>query len=397
MILERIVFKHVYNFLHENNFLTKHQSGFRPNDSTVNQLAYMYHEFCKALDDKKDVRIVFCDISKAFDRVWHQGLSFKLRKIGINGDLLHWFDNYLTERKQRVVIRGQFSYWGDIMAGVPQGSSLGPLTFLVYINDLAEVVNCNLKMFADDTCLYVTVEDPTTSDTSLNENLTNVQQWADQWLVNFNPSKTKSMLFSNKNNTHLPLSFQDRPVDEIEQHKHLGVVFNSALSWKDHVATILLSVSKLLDVMHKVSKDIDRKSLETIYESFVRSKLEYACIVWDDCSEQDHMALEKCQLRAARIVTGAKKGTSHDKLYTETGWPKLHERRENFKLCFMHKVVNKSASNYLVEVLSNTVNVDKHYKLRNEDDIEQFQFRTEKFRKSLFPDCVRKWNSLEKI
>ena len=125
-ILECIVFKHVYNFLHENNFLTKHQSGFRPNDSTVNQLTYMYHEFCQALDDKKDVRIVFCDISKAFDRVWHQGLSFKLRKLGINGDLLRWFDNYLTERKQRVVIRGQFSDWGDIMAGVPQGSSLGP-------------------------------------------------------------------------------------------------------------------------------------------------------------------------------------------------------------------------------------------------------------------------------
>ena len=147
------------------------------------------------------------------------------------------------------------------------------------------------------------------------------------------------------------------------------------------MATILLSVSKLLDVMHKLSKDIDRKSLETIYESFIRSKLEYACIVWDDCSEQDHIAL---------------KGTSHDKLYTETQWPKLHERRENFKLCFMHKVVNKSAPNYLVEILSNAVNVDKHYKLRNEDDIEQFQFRTEKFRKSLFPDCVRKWNSLEK-
>ena len=93
------------------------------------------------------------------------------------------------------------------------------------------------------------------------------------------------MLFSNKNNTHPPLFFQDRPVEETEQHKHLGVVFNSALSWKDHVATILLSVSKLLDVMHKLSKDIDRKSLETIYESFVWSKLEYACIVWDDCSE----------------------------------------------------------------------------------------------------------------
>ena len=115
------------------------------------------------------------------------------------------------------------------MAGVPHGSSPGPLIFLVYINDLAEVVKCNLKMFADDACLYVTVEDPTTSDTSLNEDFTNVQQWADQWLVNWNPSKTKSMLFSNKNNTHLPLIFQDRPKDEIEQHKHLGMGLYSTL------------------------------------------------------------------------------------------------------------------------------------------------------------------------
>ena len=97
--------------------------------------------------------------------------------------------------------------------------------------------------------------------------------------------------------------------------------------------------------MHKLSKDTDKKSIETIYESFIRSNLEYACTVWDDCSEQDRTALEKCQLRAARIVTDAKNRTRHAKLYTETQWPKLYERRENFKLCFMHKVVNKSSPN----------------------------------------------------
>ena len=132
------------------------------------------------------------------------------------------------------------------------------------------------------------------------------------------------------------------------------------------------------------------------YESFVRSKLEYACIIWDDCSEQDRLALEKCQLRAARIVTEAKKGTSHSKLYMETQWPQLHERRGNSKLCLMHKVVNIIAPSYLVEMLSNAVNIDKQFKLRKDDDLDQFQFRTEKFKKSLFPYCVRKWNSLER-
>ena len=149
-------------------------------------------------------------------------------------------------------------------------------------------------MFADDTCLYVTAEDPTTSAMSLNENLYNGQIWANQWLVNFNPNKTKSMLFSNKTILHPPLNFQGKPIEEVNQHTHLGIIFNSSMNWKNHVSGILQSVSKLLDVMHKLSKCIDRKSLETIYESYVRPKLEYASIVWDDCSEQDLLPTESC-------------------------------------------------------------------------------------------------------
>ena len=133
-ILEKIVFKAVYNFLHANSVLSKHQSGFRPNDSTVNQLAFLYHEFCKALDEKKDIRIVFCDISRAFDRVWHLGLLYKLKKVAIRGNLLDWFHNYLYSRKQKVVIKGKSSEWGQVTAGVPQGSVLGPLLFISYIN-----------------------------------------------------------------------------------------------------------------------------------------------------------------------------------------------------------------------------------------------------------------------
>ena len=150
------------------------------------------------------------------------------------------------------------------------------------------------------------------------------------------------------------------------------------------------------DVLQKLSKEIDRTSLEIIYHTFVRSKMEYACIVWDDCSEQNYQVLENCQLRATRIITGAKKGTSHNKLYAETQWPELEEKRSYLKLCFMHKVVHKSAIDCLVDVLPNVANAEKHYNLRNSDDLDQFTFKTEKFRKSLFPDCVRKWNILDK-
>ena len=112
-----------------NNIITPYQSGFQSGDSTINQLVYLYNKFLKALDEGKEIRLVFCDISKAFDRVWHKGLIFKLKSIGVSGDMLEWFTNYLSNRRQRVCIRGCISPWLKILAGVPQGSILGPTLF----------------------------------------------------------------------------------------------------------------------------------------------------------------------------------------------------------------------------------------------------------------------------
>ena len=120
--------------IHDNNLLSSLQSGFIPGDSTVNKLTFLYNTFCQALDAGKEVRAVFCDISKAFDRVWHTGLLAKLRAAGVTGEALVWFSNYLSNRKQRVILPGAVSDWTYIKAGVPQGSILGPLFLLVYIN-----------------------------------------------------------------------------------------------------------------------------------------------------------------------------------------------------------------------------------------------------------------------
>ena len=192
---EKIIFQVLFNFLIQHKLLSNWQSGFTPGDSTINQLVSMYHIFAEALDNKKDVRLVFCDVTAAFDRVWHTGLLHKLYNIGIRGNLLLWFEDYLSNRTQRVVLQGVSSSWGNINAGVPQGSVLGPLLFLIYINDLPKVVESSVRLFADDTTLFVIVDDIEEATLTQNGDLYALKLWADQWLVSFNPKKNQKPLY----------------------------------------------------------------------------------------------------------------------------------------------------------------------------------------------------------
>ena len=154
--------------------------------------------FCKALNEGKEVRAIFCDVSKAFDRVCIKGPLYKLQTIGLSGPLLAWFNDYLCNRRQRVVFPGAVSGWTSLKAGVPQGSILGPLLFLVYINDIDEDIHSTIRLFADDTSLYIIVEDPLRAANQLNSDLAKIHLWATKWLVSFNPSKSESMMFSRK-------------------------------------------------------------------------------------------------------------------------------------------------------------------------------------------------------
>ena len=143
---------------------------------------------------------IFCDISKAFERVWHRGLLFKLHSVVFSGSLLQWFTDYLHNRKQRVVIPGVTSNWSSVEAGVPQGSILDPLLFLLYINDIVESINSSIRLFADDTTLYIIVDNPLHAANQLNFDLSKIHQWATNWLVTFNQSKSESIIFSRKRN-----------------------------------------------------------------------------------------------------------------------------------------------------------------------------------------------------
>lgn len=390
-ILERVVFKHLFNYLRSINFISPHQSGFQPGDSSVNQLSYLYHEFAQALDQKKDVHIVFCDITKAFDRVWHEGLLYKLRNAGICGKLLVWFRNYLFKRYQSVVIRGQKSEMGLIKAGVPQGSVLGPLLFLIYINDITSITGCKIKLFADDTSLYIEFDNPDAASEMMNEHLTAIQNWSHQWLVKFSPAKTKLMTCSFKKKTYPNITFNNVILASVSSHKHLGLTLSKNLTWTDHIKDIIKSVSPMSDVLKKLKYDLDRKTIETTYFSFIRPKLEYGAQVWDNCGKRNSELLESFQLGLARVATGARKGTSHELLYRDTNWNTLSQRRQLIKFKNFVKIANKEAPQYLQSLLPNKL-ADIRPNTRAPNNYEIIKSRTETFKKSFIPSSITLWN-----
>ena len=148
----------MFSFFLTNNLLAPNQSDFKPGDSCINQLLSITHEIYSSFDDRFEVRSIFLDISKAFDKVWLEGNIFKLQQNDISDDLLNILSDFLRNRKQRVTLNGQSSSWTNVNAGVPQGSILGPLLFLIYINDLPDGLSSSAKLFADDTSLFSVVQ-----------------------------------------------------------------------------------------------------------------------------------------------------------------------------------------------------------------------------------------------
>ena len=229
-IFEKVIFDSLFNFMIQNN-LNSCQSGFRPNDSCINQLISITHNIYRAFDANSslEVRGVFLDLSKAFDKVWHEGLLYKLKNNGINGNALQLIESFLHNRRQRVILNGQSSSWLSRRSGVTQGSVLGTLFFLIYI---PEGLNSEVKLFPDDTSLFSIVNCVNTSASTLNSDLLKIQDWAYQWKMSFNPDRTKQaqeIIFSRKKNatTHPPLVFNNSEIKLSSIQKHLGLTLDS--------------------------------------------------------------------------------------------------------------------------------------------------------------------------
>ncbi len=395
-VFERCVCKDIMNFFREHHVINKAQAAYiGAGSSTITQLIELYDDILKRLDKGEDVHMVFCDCSKAFDRVWHQGLLFKLQQSGITGKLLNWLRNYLEDRKQCVVLNGMKSEPKSINAGVPQGSILGPIMFLIYANDIPTILESSTKLYADDTSLYVSDKDPNTANEKLSADLERLSAWSKKWKVIMNPEKTERMIISRKRNVReYELKMDGREISIVKHHKHLGIVLQSNGKWDKHIEGIIAKAKKKVDMMNALMYKLDRLTLDTLYKTFIRPKLEYGCILWDNCTLNLKIKLENVQLSAARIVTGAVKGTSHRTIYQESKWETLQERRNQQQKTMMYKIMNNLTPPTLKSLIPLQVHETIQYNLRQGNSLRLVKANSNAYRNSFVPTAVKAWNNL---
>ena len=310
----------MFKFFIETELISPNQSAFKPGYSCINQLLAITQEIYKSFDDGFEVRGVFLDISKAFDKVWHEGLIFKLKQNGISGNLLNLLCGFLRNRNQRVLLNGQVSDWPDVTAGVPQGFILDPLLFLIYINDSSEGLSSNAKLFADDTSLFSVIHDSSTSALELNSDLAKINRWAFQWKMNFNPDPKKQaqeVIFSRKSKaiSHPPLVFNNNNVIQTTSQKHLGIILDTRLSFEKHLETVLCKINKTIGLIRKLQNLLPRTALIGLYKAFVRPHLNYGDIIYDQAHNASfHQKLESLQYNACLAITGAIRSSSREKI-----------------------------------------------------------------------------------
>ena len=228
--------------------------------------------------------------------------------------------DFLKSRKQRVVLNGQHSSWSDVLAGVPQGSILSPLLFLIYITDLSDGLNCNPKLIIDDTSLFSTVYNINEATNTLNNDLNKITEWAHQWKMSFNPGISKQaheVVFSCKRSlvSHPSLTFNNIPVAQTSSQKHLGMHLDKKLNFEEHLSKIETKVNKSVGIIRKLQNVLPQSALLTVYKSFIRPLLDYGDIVYDKAfNESFHEKLDSLQYNAALAITGAIKGSSTEKL-----------------------------------------------------------------------------------
>jgi hypothetical protein len=343
-VFEKVILNRLLPFLDNKNILCDSQYGFRKKHSTYMSLIDMYDRISLATDKNEFSIGVFIDLSKAFDTLDHCILLKKLEHYGIRGIALDWFKSYLSNRTQCVEYNGVTSSFKNITYGVPQGSILGPLLFILYVND---IVNCSelllFILFADDTNLFFSCGDIQQLKNTVNKELAKVSVWFRANKLSLNTKKSNFILFGNK---HLPNAFQlcisidDHLLEQVTHTKFLGVYVDAKLSWKNHIDYIALKISKGLGILGRVRNILPSNALLMLYHTLVYSYLNYCNIVWGSASASALNKLISLQNRAIRLITHSAFRSSCDPLYARLNLLKLSDITNLLTIQFMYRVKN---------------------------------------------------------
>ncbi len=302
-MLESIIRDKVISHMDRNNLFCKDQHGFLSGRSTVTQLLESLEEWTALLEDSEGVDVLYCDFQKAFDSVPHQRLLAKVSSYGIEGTLLKWIESFLVHRQQCVVLNDTKSSWVEVTSGIPQGSVLGPLLFVIFINDIAEVVSCGIKIYADDTKIYSPI-DSEADCLNLQQNIDNLLEWSHQWQLIFHPEKCHILHLGKKQDLEHRYSMEGVPLDTTEVEKDLGVHVDSELNFRTHCLKIAATANKLVGICHRSFTYMDCGVFLYLFKGIIRPRLEYASSVWSPRYARDIDTIEAVQRRATKLVPG---------------------------------------------------------------------------------------------
>ena len=402
-LFEKLVFDQLYQHMKGNGLFTADQSGFLRLHSTLTCLLKMNDDWYNGLDLGKLVGLVFIDLKKAFDTVDHDILCKKLELYGVLQRELSWFRSYLSNRKQFCRVNGVDSDIREIEVGVPQGSCLGPLLFLIYINDLPQAVqDSSVTMYADDTSLCQQSNDLTQLNEAINSDLRKLDTWLQGNKLSLNVAKTHAMLISTKQkhnslksrNEVLELKIRDNELEVVQKTKYLGVQIDSSLDWREQTKAVSTKVSRAIGFLRHAKSFLPKESLKTLYTGIVEPHFRYCCSVWGCAGSTDINQLQKLQNRAARIITNSSFDTPSRQLIEELGWKTIVQLIDVESKTMVFKSLHDLAPQYLCNLfIKNSTSSSRS--LRNtETDLRLPKKKSANGQKCFSFRGAKLWNSL---
>lgn len=396
-VVEHIIYSHIMRHLDQHKALSNYQHGFRARRSCETQLLTTVHNIWDANEHTKQVDAVVLDFAKAFDTVPHRRLLHKLDHFGVNGSIHQWISSFLVGRQQSVNLQGMKSRPVEVISGVPQGTVLGPLLFLMYINDLPDGLKSNVCLFADDCVIYRPIASTSDCET-IQDDLKRLEEWEQKWMMSFKPDKCTILRFSRKiNKIEFSYKLSGHYLQSVSHHKYLGVTLSGDMKWNTHIDTVVSKAYGMLGFLRRNLSNAPRKVKIQAYKSLVRPHIDYCSSVWDPHTKRNINKVESVQRRAARFINNDYgRESSVTAMLRDIQLPTLQLRRQDQKLVMMHKIIHNNVDLSLEGHLEfsdrdpGAVKTRKHNPLT----LKVPSAKTNSFQKSFFPNTARAWNDL---